>query len=387
MIKPAYSDPAVSVLLTNFNGEQYLRASIESILNQNFIDFELIIIDDGSVDGSWQIIQNFAQKTDKIIATLNPHNLGTSPALNIGLAQSRGRFITRQDADDVSLPERLEMQVKYLDAHPEYSAVATPADLVDANGAFIRTGFLVEASEIPSLMLDHMCLCGPTVLVRRSAFEKAGLFFSHDLSYSEDYDLCLRLAEIAPIGSLKEPYYIYRQHAASVSQLKRFRQMFNKALALERALQRRHGSKPDLHLIANVVRDYLRAGVLGYLSSETEEARESIARAVVIDPDALRREQPIRDILTRYAPENSGAEVDYVTGIFQDILPDNPIMNKLFRDLYAAALIHTGFEELREQQTSLAEKHFLEAVKYDRSWLRNTGVLSVITKSLLKKLV
>jgi glycosyltransferase involved in cell wall biosynthesis len=387
MIQTTNPVPKLSILLTNFNGEQYLRASIESILNQTFQDFELIIVDDGSTDDSWQLIQEYSHSSEKIIAVQNEQNLGTSPALNVALMNARGQLITRQDADDISLPDRLELQVKFLDANPDYSAVASPADLVDSKGEFVRTGFLVNASEIPDLMLDHMCLCGPTVMIRRSAFEKVGFFFGNDVSYSEDYDLCLRIGEVGSIGSLPEPHYLYRQHAASVSQLKRFKQLFNKALALERALYRRHGSNPGINLMANVIRDYLRAGVLGYLSSEIDGAKESISRALAIDPGALDRQQPIRDILIRYAPDNSSAEVAYVNGIFQTLLPKNPTMQKLYRDVYAASLIHAGFEELREQKTSLAEKYFLKAVKYDRSWLRNTGVLSVVTKSLLRKLV
>src|SRR4051812_15533497 len=123
---PASEAPKISVLLPVYNAEPYLKEAIDSVLQQTFADFELIIINDGSKDRSADIIKSY---TDKRILFIDQENIGLSATLNKGIALARGEYIARQDNDDISRPERFRKQVTYLDAHPRTMLLGTAAEI------------------------------------------------------------------------------------------------------------------------------------------------------------------------------------------------------------------------------------------------------------------
>jgi glycosyltransferase involved in cell wall biosynthesis len=127
----------VSVIMPVFNAKLYLSEAVESILSQTFADFELITIDDCSTDGSLEILKSFAEKDKRVLVLDNERNLGVTPTLNRGLATANGELIARMDADDISLPERLEKQAAFLKAHPEVGLVSGDALAIDAQGSTI----------------------------------------------------------------------------------------------------------------------------------------------------------------------------------------------------------------------------------------------------------
>ncbi len=179
--------PRVSVLMTVFNTEAYLRASIDSVLSQTLEDFELIIVDDCSSDGSWPMVTAAAARDRRIVAIRRDRQGGASAALNSGLLHASGTYLTRQDSDDLSTPTRLAEQVAFLERHPEVGAAGTAVLLVDAAGNQLGTSAFPETDrEIQPALLDYMCFCGPTVMMRSSAFEAAGLCLVVCLSGSED---------------------------------------------------------------------------------------------------------------------------------------------------------------------------------------------------------
>src|SRR5512146_2439112 len=110
-------EPIVSVVMPVYNSAPYLREAVDSILAQTFTDFEFIIVDDGSSDETPQILDGYGDA--RIRRLRNERNMGVVPTLNCGLAAARGRYVARHDADDISLPTRLEQQVRFLDTHPE----------------------------------------------------------------------------------------------------------------------------------------------------------------------------------------------------------------------------------------------------------------------------
>ena len=122
--------PLVSVIIPVYNTERYLAESIESILAQTFTDFELIIVDDGSSDRSPEIIREFERRDERIRVTRFAQNAGEWKARTAGLAAARGEYIAWQDSDDISLPERLERQARFLQANPEIGAVGVFAHVV-----------------------------------------------------------------------------------------------------------------------------------------------------------------------------------------------------------------------------------------------------------------
>jgi glycosyltransferase involved in cell wall biosynthesis len=128
-------DPRITVLMPVHNGEPYLDASVRSILGQTYGDFEFLVIDDGSTDGSARILRAYQDPRFRIVE--NGRNLGVVETLNRGLSLSRGEYVARMDCDDESLPERLERQVSFLDSHPEVGVLGTSGDLIDGDGRFL----------------------------------------------------------------------------------------------------------------------------------------------------------------------------------------------------------------------------------------------------------
>src|SRR5438270_280343 len=111
--------PKISVIMPAYNAQKYISQAIESILNQTFKDFELIIIDDASQDNTAKIIGDFARKDNRIIYLRNKENLKLSKALNLGIKKAQGKYIARMDADDISLPDRLDKQFSFMEKHQE----------------------------------------------------------------------------------------------------------------------------------------------------------------------------------------------------------------------------------------------------------------------------
>ncbi len=147
-------NPKVSVIMSVYNGDKYLREAIESILNQTFTDFEFIIVNDGSTDNSLEIIESYDDERIKTIN--NKKNIGLTKSLNKALKFAKGKYIARQDADDVSLPNRFEKQVEYLDSHPEVALVGTSVYLIDENGKIIGKRIAFAKPRIKDLFKSLM---------------------------------------------------------------------------------------------------------------------------------------------------------------------------------------------------------------------------------------
>ena len=126
--------PSVSVLMPAYNRQQYVRKAVESILNQTFGDFEFIIVNDGSTDGATEILREYA-RCDERIVLIEQENSGYVRALNRGLASVRGALVARMDSDDIAMPERLAIQTRFLEEHPDVVAVGGQAVAIDEEGA------------------------------------------------------------------------------------------------------------------------------------------------------------------------------------------------------------------------------------------------------------
>ena len=195
------ASPRVSVVMPVYNSEPYLRAAVESIINQTFSQWELIAVDDSSPDGSLAILHEYAAR-DSRIRVLSRANTGIVGALNDGIALARANYIARMDGDDVSLPERLERQVAYLDAHPKCVLLGTHVLRVDPAGLPIgpetqpldHAGILARLLEGFAGTLTH-----PSVVIRCSALAAVG-GYREQYQWVEDFDLFLRLRALLPRG-------------------------------------------------------------------------------------------------------------------------------------------------------------------------------------------
>jgi glycosyltransferase involved in cell wall biosynthesis len=231
--------PLISVCMPVYNAERYVAEAVESVLAQTFGDFEFLIIDDGSTDGSRRILERYAAVDPRIRLVSRP-NTGLVIALNEMLAMARGEFIARMDADDVSLPQRFERQVSYLREHPEVLVLGSPVLLVDPRGApLTEMRQKQEHAEIDEALLDGIVLiCHPAVMARARAIREAGGYRSEAFP-AEDADLWLRIAETGKLANLPEVLVKYRQHLQSIGNAQRARQETVTRLVVAEARRRR----------------------------------------------------------------------------------------------------------------------------------------------------
>jgi glycosyltransferase involved in cell wall biosynthesis len=214
------SIPPISVLLAVYNGGRYLRAAVDSILTQTFAEFEFIIIDDGSTDGSSATLAEYAGKDSRIRLVSRP-NKGLTATLNEGLALARGEYVARMDADDIALPQRFERQIAYLREHPECVLVGSRVMLVDPEELPIRPWcHQLEHTDIDAAHLNRgWPVVHPAVMMRTDAVRRVGAY-RDQYNTLEDLDLFLRLAEVGKLANLPEILLHYRQHFDSVTHKK-----------------------------------------------------------------------------------------------------------------------------------------------------------------------
>ncbi len=202
--------PKISIVMSVYNGEKYLRQSIESILSQSFKDFEFIIINDGSTDNSLKIIEEFKKK-DERIELISRENKGLIYSLNEGVKSAKGEYIARMDADDVSMPNRLEKQLKYVE-EGGLAVCGSWANGIDNKG--IKTRFLnypPKADRIRFFTILHNPFIHTSVMFRKDIYEKVGgyrSFFKH----IEDYELWTRIVFKYKTDNITESLLEYRFH-------------------------------------------------------------------------------------------------------------------------------------------------------------------------------
>lgn len=203
--------PSISVIMPVYNAAPYLKQAIESILSQTFSDFEFIIINDGSSDGSENIIRSYSDT--RIVCLRNEQNSGLVFTLNKGIDAARGKYIARMDGDDISLPERFSKQIDFLEKNTGAMIVASTILLVDENNS--ETGVwkddrkYISPRAIHSFLPINNCISHPTVFARSALLKK---YKYNPAQYlSEDYDLWLRItSDGIPIYKIDEPLVRHR---------------------------------------------------------------------------------------------------------------------------------------------------------------------------------
>jgi glycosyltransferase involved in cell wall biosynthesis len=231
--------PEVSVVMSVYNGAAGLVHTLDSVLTQDHDNFEFIVIDDGSTDGSGAILDARAQSDPRLVV-LHQHNTGLTRALIVGCAKARGEFIARQDVDDASLPGRLSTQARVLRQNPDLASVASSVRFLAPEGEWISDRVISGLVEI-SLDFEQMRV-PPLVaaMFRRSAYESVG-GFQPEFRTAQDVDLWLRLDEVGPCLGLGEIHYESRLTAGGITSRRRSDQFVMAELAIECAKLRRSG--------------------------------------------------------------------------------------------------------------------------------------------------
>lgn len=209
--------PRVSILMTIYDAGAYLRLAVDSLLAQSFPDWELVAVENGSTDGSKQVMAAYSAADPRIRVIDLDKNIGRTPALNVALREAKGDLIAILDADDIALPQRLEHQTAYMDAHPEVMLLGGWARLIDGEGN--ETGAMRHPTDAAALK-DCLAYSNPFMhsasMYRRAPALDAG-GYPEDYAYAQDFALWLSLLERGQGAVLGEDLLLFREHAGSAT--------------------------------------------------------------------------------------------------------------------------------------------------------------------------
>jgi glycosyltransferase involved in cell wall biosynthesis len=246
MVHPAAPrSPEVSVVMGAFNAQRFLAPALDSLLAQTLKDFELIVVDDGSQDRTFEILKEYQARDFRVRPIRIAHG-GIVEAANTGLNAAQCELIARADADDLHLPDRLRKQFDYLQAHPDVVAVGSRMQVIEPYGSPLHIAdhkLTHEEIEAEFLHGNGWALPQPAAMLRKSIALKVG-GYRHKYPYSEDFDLFLRMAEVGRLANLPDVLVKYRLHASSSNWKYNRTQMANKPGLLAEAYGRRGRTMP-----------------------------------------------------------------------------------------------------------------------------------------------
>lgn len=210
-------NPLVSVIMPVYNAQDYIREAIDSILNQTYSNFELIIIDDCPTDHSMDIVTEYRDKRIKIIH--NKCNRGIAYSRNRGLDESNGEYIALMDDDDIALPERLERGVSFLKKRSEIDVVGGRCDIIDAEGKFLRRSVspLYNPKFIKAVYLFKNAHMNSTVMFRRQVIDQLGIRYRDDYLGMEDYAFWIDCSKVCNMSNIEDIVLKYRMHPQNES--------------------------------------------------------------------------------------------------------------------------------------------------------------------------
>jgi len=210
--------PLISVILPFYNTEKYLNLAIQSIIDQTYSNFELLLLDDGSTDNSREIALKYAE-IDPRVKVHHHANMGVCRTLQKGVGLANGKYIARMDGDDIAHPQRFELQVNFLENNPTCVAVGTALIVIDPDGDVLCKPQITEDHDTlvrELLQWQGSRICHPTVMMRTEAVKAVGGYTQEH--YFQDVDLFLKLATKGKLANLPERLLWYRFHIASVTQ-------------------------------------------------------------------------------------------------------------------------------------------------------------------------
>ena len=228
----------VSVIMAVYNGERYLEGAISSVLRQTFADFEFIVIDDGSSDATPEILSRIGREDSRIVV-VRQENRGQTLSLNRAVELAQGNYLARQDADDLSMAERLELQARYLDTHPSVAVLGTAAQVMDQKGAVIGNLSTPQgAAQVRDALLTVRATpVHGSVMMRKEALAAVG-GYRDAFWVSQDFDLWLRMAERFDLDNIPLMLYRWRRNPAGVYVTRRAMQLKYSGVALAFARER-----------------------------------------------------------------------------------------------------------------------------------------------------
>jgi len=372
----------ISVIIPAYNQSHYLGEAIQSVIDQTYPDFELIVVDDGSTDKTAQVACSFL---DPRVHYIHQENRGLSAARNTGILRSTGEYLTFLDSDDLFVADKLETLLNAMQRDPSLGLVAGQTILIDENALPLGKIFDTPLPENPVhfLLWNPISIC--SMMMHRDWQQKVGLFDENLRAY-EDWDMYLRLARVGcSMGWVPHPVSLYRFHTRQMTRDK------DRMTTATFAVLKKVYSDPDLPDEWLALKDkayssaYFRAAIQAYRMDETQEGAEELAEAVRLDPELLANNGDV--LANRLLGMSDSPKVlnrlPFLESIYNH-LPESlsSLKNQRKRRLSQAA-VELGFKSYQANDY-LRARHFMwRAIQYRPQWLSNRGVVAVLLKSSL----
>jgi len=380
-----HDEPSVSVIIPTFNRAHLVGSAIQSVLGQTYQDFEIIVVDDGSTDNTREVVRAF---TDPRVIYVPRPNGDLSAARNTGIRASRGEYIAFLDDDDLYLPNKLAVQVRFMDQNPEVGWTSGGYRMTDMQGKPLREyrPWLNSPSlDVRAWLLGYPLTCPTAVMIRREWLGRVGGFDEQN-PQTGDTDLWLRLAYAGcHMAWVESVVCCYRMHEAN---------MMRDGIRMKQgrlALLDKFFADPDLPAELEALRNqaYARAYLSGacreYGAAQTQEAKSDLARAIQIDPHLLDdRGMQILEMLVSEAGFPLTADpFAYIKTAFNNLPASAGELHRRRRVAIGQVAMAQLFYAHGKRDWHTVRRMLLIATSNDPSWLRNRGVISISLEALL----
>ncbi len=374
----------VSVIIPAYNQGLYLKEAIQSVLDQTYPNFDLVIVDDGSTDDTAEVVHRFR---DQRIRYIYQENRGLSAARNTGIQHSDGELLTFLDSDDLFFPDKLEVLVAELEQHPEVGFVAGQAVLIDEYGNPLGEVFNTPLPDDPARLLLwnplHVC----SVMVRRSWIDQVGLFDERFRAY-EDWDMWLRLARAGcPMRWMPHPVSMYRFHT---SQMTQDRERMTTATF---AVLAKVFSDPTLPEHWKDLKDlayanaYLRAAIQAYRVGDFQDGQLALSEAIRLDPElcADGAKELSRRLSALADSPKIHDKLTFLEQVYRHLPNHLSALEKRKKSDLGQFAVNQGFAAYQRDDWALARYYLMRAILYQPRWLMNRGVLAILLRSIWQR--
>ncbi|PKO13694.1 MAG: hypothetical protein CVU39_17855 [Chloroflexi bacterium HGW-Chloroflexi-10] len=373
--------PIITVIIPAYNQSHYLAGAIESVLAQDYEDWECIVVNDGSTDSTAEVVKAYQ---DQRIHYIYQQNAGLSAARNTGIRNARGKYLSFLDSDDLFAKNKLSLLINVFHNNPEIALVSGSTELIDQNGIAIARKFdPVLPADTSQLLLGNPLHVG-SVLVKRSWQEKIGFFDTRLRSY-EDWDFWLRLALYnAKFVCIPEVVSFYRFHT---EQMTRNRQQMTRAsfTVLDQIYAQQNLPEPWIQLKDKAYsHSHLRAAANAYAGSDFNNGKNHLRQAILLSPDLA--EEGSTNLAKRMVAWTELPKIQQPVAFLESIEKNLPEefsvgFRKQFNKALSQKTLEIAFQNYRQNNFKQARKLIISSIRRTPTWLFNRGVLSVLFHS------
>lgn len=393
----SYSTPLVSVIIPTYNRCSFVQEAIDSVLAQDFKDFELIVVDDGSTDGTKDVLE---KRYGEKITCIWQENQGESVARNHGISLAKGKYIAFLDSDDFWIPEKLSRQVSVLQNNLDVGAVFCQAWHVDRGGRRLDKPPLGSKSTLTDfdlntlLMRNKIPAGASTCLIRNSLFDKVG-YFSEDILYGEDWDLWIRISAFSSMILLPEPLVSYRRHIKSQRFFVNTKRvddiLIDRLTMLNRSVKKFPEKVSKKSYYKAVANQYCKASLANYYLQDAEKGKGRLEKAAKIYPDLFNDKRyfvnKVVVFAMTYAVDQDGIFSPKLCFSFVDLLSVNlppDFCQRWGRFVRGKVRVELGFKQYHQGNLREAIRYILSGVRLAPEVI-DLAVLAILVEPFVGK--